>query len=250
MPDGYPGTQKRTIPCNADITEIKPLPSDHPEVKEWHKPCLKLGGTLQWVSQVSRIDIAYALNMCMRCINGASEELYTRMLSILIYLDLTASRKMTFGRNANQSIVQHLIEHSDAVRFDCFKPDDTITFVDTSGGPHPTQCAIVMLFGAYVCAKVSKLESTTLSVCEAEWFGATTGATLLLGTEPLLEFMGIQPSKPMIIFCDNKAACMLSNSNPHHQKDEARGCPPRVLTRAGRRRQRETRTYLHNWELS
>ena len=151
--------------------------------------------------------------MCMRCINGASEELYTRMLSILIYLDLTASRKMTFGRNANQSIVQHLIEHSDAVRFDCFKPDDTITFVDTSGGPHPTQCAIGMLFGAYVCAKVSKLESTTLSVCEAEWFGATTGATLLLGTEPILEFMCIQPSKPMIIFCDNKAACMLSNSN-------------------------------------
>ena len=213
LPDGYPGTQKRTIPCNSDIMDLTALPSDHPEVKTWHKPCLRLGGTLQWVATVARIDIAFALNMCMRCVNGASEELYTKMLSILIYLDLTASRKLIYGRNANQSVIQHLIDHSPAVRFDCFKTDDIITFVDTSGGPYPTQCAILIFHGAYVCAKVSKLESTTLSVCEAEWFGATTGATLLLSLEPLLEFLGTEVSKPMMIFCDNKAACMLSNSN-------------------------------------
>ena len=78
---------------------------------------------------------------------------------------------------------------------------------------YPVQCAIVILFGAYVCGRVSKLDSPTLSVCEAEWFGATTGATALLAIDPIMEFMNVKHRKPMTIFCDNKAACMLSNSN-------------------------------------
>ena len=159
------------------------------------------------------MDIAYALNKCMQCVKGASEDLYHKLTCILIYLDQTSSRRLTYGRQANQGIIHHLIEHSSSIRFDCFKPDDVITFVDTSGGPHPIQCAIIILYGAYVAARVSKLESTTLSVCEAEWFGATTGTTMLLGIEPVLKFLGCTPTKPMLVFCDNKAACMLSNSN-------------------------------------
>ena len=213
LPDGYPGTHKRTVPCQSTILQMEPLPKDHPDIKTWSKPCLRLGGTLQWIACVSRIDIGYALNMCMRCVKGASEELYSTMLAILIYLDLTATRKITYGRNANQGLVQHLIDHTKDIRFDCFGEEDLITFVDTSGGPHPIQCAIVTLFGGYVCARVSKLESTTLSVCEAEWFGATTGATMLMAAMPILEFLNVHFSKPMLIFCDNKAACMLSNSN-------------------------------------
>ena len=33
------------------------------------------------------------------------------------------------------------------------------------------------------------------------------------GIEPVLKFLGCTPTKPMLVFCDNKAACMLSNSN-------------------------------------
>ena len=36
---------------------------------------------------------------------------------------------------------------------------------------------------------------------------------MLLGIEPVLKFLGCTPTKPMLVFCDNKAACMLSNSN-------------------------------------
>ena len=50
-------------------------------------------------------------------------------------------------------------------------------------------------------------------VCEGEWFAATTGAWILQALEPILLFLNLEFKKPFIIFCDNKAACMLSDSN-------------------------------------
>ena len=202
LPEGYPASHKRTVPCASQLQDLRPLPKDHPEIEKWSKPCLTLGGTLQWIAQVTRLDIAFALNTCMRCVGGASEELYSKLLAILIYLDLTAPRKITYGKNANQAIVNNILEHVKAIRFDCFKDEDLLTFVDTSGGPYPIQCAIVVLFGAYIAGRVSKLDSATLSVCESEWFGATTGSTMLLAIEPVLEFMHVQYTKPMTIICD------------------------------------------------
>ena len=61
--------------------------------------------------------------------------------------------------------------------------------------------------------RVSKLTSTVLSVCEAEWHAATTGAARLMAIEPLLEFLEIPHKTPFVILCDNKSACMLSDSD-------------------------------------
>ena len=77
LPDGYPSSYKRTVPCSADIQNLEPLPKNHPDIEKWYKPSLQLGGTLQWIAQVTRLDIAFALNTCMRRIGGASEELCT-----------------------------------------------------------------------------------------------------------------------------------------------------------------------------
>ena len=94
-----------------------------------------------------------------------------------------------------------------------FAEGDPITFVDTGGGPKPTQCILVFMYGGFISTKISQLSSTTLSQCESEWFGATTGATTLLGLEPCLNFLNLKYKKPFVILCDNKAACMLSDSN-------------------------------------
>ena len=45
------------------------------------------------------------------------------------------------------------------------------------------------------------------------WFGATNGTTSLMALEPVLSFLKVDFKKPMIVLCDNKAACMLSESN-------------------------------------
>ena len=75
------------------------------------------------------------------------------------------------------------------------------------------QCALVTHHGAIVAARTSRVSSTTLSQCETEWFGATAGAALLQAIEPVLSFMGNEHGLPMVLLCDNKAACLLSDSN-------------------------------------
>ena len=127
--------------------------------------------------------------------------------------DQTAGRRITYGRQANDRVVKCVVEHAPSIRFDCFKEEDVITFVDTSWGTRPIQCALVVAFGSYISGRVTKIEAATLSTCEAEWYGATMGTTMLMALGPVFDFLGIKPSKPSLIFCDNKSACMLSNSN-------------------------------------
>ena len=74
-------------------------------------------------------------------------------------------------------------------------------------------CVLVMLYGGPVLTRVARLTSTSLSLCENEWFGATLAATSDMAMGPILAFMGIQYRRPMVILCDNKAACMLSDSD-------------------------------------
>ena len=213
LPDGYTGSKRRVVPCDPTISDLKPLEKGDPEIDKWQKPCLRLGGSLNWVIHFTRLDCAFALNCCMRCINGASEPVYQAMLNLLIFLDLTADRKITYGYLADAPLKRNVIEHAPDIRHDIFSEGDPVTFVDTGGGPRPNQCVGCFMFGGLVAGKVSRLTTTTLSQCESEWFGATTGATIVLGLEPLLQFFNIRFKKPFILLCDNKAACMLSDSN-------------------------------------
>ena len=213
FPEGINAARKRTLPGDKEILELKPLEADNPLVSKWKKPCQKLGGSLNWVACFTRPDVSMYLNLCMRCVGGAHEGVYQALLDILVFLHNTADRKITYGYNADAHLRRLVIEGSDGLRHDVFKEGDPITFVDTSGGTHPMMCAIVTLYGGIVAARISKLACTVLSVCEAEWFGATTGATILIASEDIMNFMKVNFQKPMLIFCDNKAACLLSDSN-------------------------------------
>ena len=97
-------------------------------------------------------------------------------------LQVTADRKITYGYLADSPIKRSIIENASDVRHDVFTEGDPITFVDTGGGPKPNQCVICMLFGGLVAGKVSKLDVTTLSTCESEWFGGADFATQRNGT--------------------------------------------------------------------
>ena len=135
------------------------------------------------------------------------------MLDILIFLAQTADRKITAGYNADAHVRQLIIENADEIRHDVFRDNDPITFVDTGGESKPMQCVFVIWHGMLVACRISSLKCTVLSVCEGEWFGATTGAAVLQALEPVLEFLNAESQKPNLIFCDNKASCMLSSSN-------------------------------------
>ena len=205
--------KERVTPYLTGLMDLQPLREDHPDVKIWQKPCLRLAGALNWIAQFTRPDICFPLNMCMRCIAGAHEEVYRALLQILGYLAKTANKRLTYGRDVDPPLRDHILSHTRNLRIDVFLPGDPLTFVDAGGGVKPTQCAYIYLFGGIVSTRVSRLTSTVLSICEGEWFGATAGASRLMAIEPLLEFLEIPHKKPFVIFCDNKAACQLSDSD-------------------------------------
>ena len=205
--------KKRSTPYITGLIDMQPLREDHPEAQKWRNPCLRLAGALNWIASFTRPDISFPLNMCMRCIVGAHEDVYRALLHILGYLVSTADKCLTFGKGVDEPLREHILTHTRNLRFDIFQPGDPLTFVDAGGGVKPTQCALTYLFGGIVSARVAKLTSTVLSICEGEWFGATAGASRLMALEPLLQFLEVPHKKPFVIFCDNKAACMLSDSD-------------------------------------
>ena len=170
--------KKRVTPYAGGLIDLQPLREDHPEAVKWRNPCLRIAGALNWVAAFTRPDICFPLNMCMRCIVGAHEGVYDALLHILGYLVNTAEKRLAFGRDVDAPLKEHILGHTRNLRFDVFQSGDPLTFVDAGGGVKPTQCAFVYLFGGIVSARVSKLTSTVLSICEGEWSGATAAGGL------------------------------------------------------------------------
>ena len=97
---------------------------------------------------------------------------------------------------------------------DPWKDMDVLWMCDASqGGERPMHCAIGFIGGSPFCWKIGRLTSTTLSSCEAEWFGQTTGAMSMQAMMPLFEFMKLNLTLPIISFCDNGSAVKLSNAD-------------------------------------
>ena len=205
--------KKRATPYAPGLIDLQALREDHPETLKWKAPCLRLAGALNWIAAFTRPDVCFALNMCMRCVVGAHEGVYNALLHILGYLSKTASHRITYGRGVDAPLRAHVLASAPGLHSDVLQPGDPITFVDAGGGSKPTQCAFLFLFGGIVSIRVAKLACTVLSICEAEYFGATAGASRLMAIDPLLEFLHIPYQKPFLILCDNKAACQLSDNN-------------------------------------
>ena len=205
--------KKRATPYAPGLIDLQALREDHPETLKWKAPCLRLAGALNWIAAFTRPDVCFALNMCMRCVVGAHEGVYNALLHILGYLSKTASYRITYGRGVDTPLRAHVLASAPGLHSDVLQPGDPITFVDAGGGSKPTQCAFLFLFGGIVSMRVAKLACTVLSICEAEYFGATAGASRLMAIDPLLDFLHIPYQKPFLILCDNKAACQLSDNN-------------------------------------
>ena len=214
FPDGIPDkSQKRTLPADQTFGNIAILAPDDPEAIKWRRPCLQLAGCLNWVCRCTRPDIAFPLRLCMHAVQGASDALYRNLLKILAFLSNTADWAIHYGPAAHVALLDHLAEHAPSFRPKMVLPMDPITFADTNGNPDPGVSVLIFLHGGYICGRVKKLNLTTLSQYESEYFGATAAASMLMALEHSLTFYRPPFEKPFLIFCDNKAVCELAQSN-------------------------------------
>ena len=81
------------------------------------------------------------------------------------------------------------------------------------GKPKPMAGHVLYAWGGPWAWKSAKLPSTPISTCEGEWFAAARLAMAIQAEKPVAEFMGVPMTDPVPIYCDNKAACLLAESN-------------------------------------
>ena len=70
-----------------------------------------------------------------------------------------------------------------------------------------------MLAGGPLSWSAYRSPVTPLSSCEGEYIAATKATTTTKGLRGLATFFGMDEEAATIVFCDNAAACMVSESN-------------------------------------
>ena len=75
------------------------------------------------------------------------------------------------------------------------------------------QCSFGMVYGGPFSWRIGRLQLTSLSSCEAEWFAATTAAVYIQAYEELFGFIDAGIILPIIIICDNAGTVVLSDND-------------------------------------
>ena len=80
------------------------------------------------------------------------------------------------------------------------------------------QCALIFVGDCLVAYRFCRFASTSVSVCEAEWFGQSLACLLLQGLMPALNFMLVEYRLPIISFCDCLSAVQISESESTNKR--------------------------------
>lgn len=196
------------------VEELSQSDRESDATRMWRRRCMSLGGKLNYVAMGSRPDIAGALSMVMRHVAGANREVYQALLKVARYLVATKEYAVHLGARPPEAFVKNIIEHCKHIDHNPWTRTSLAVFCDASqGGPRAMRSAIIMFEGAPIAWRIGRLQSTTLSSAEAEWFAQTAGATVLQAMAPTMDFMGIHPQRPVLSFCDNKAAVLIAEAD-------------------------------------
>ncbi|KAK4383113.1 Secreted RxLR effector protein [Sesamum angolense] len=148
-------------------------------------------GSIQYVAQCTRRDIAYALSVMSRDQACAGEAHWTAVKTILKYLRRTKDVFLVY--DGGELILEGFSDAS-------FQSDDDDA---------KSQSGFVFkLNGGVVAWKSSKQDTAADSTREAEYIAASEAAKEAVWMKNYIKELGVVPSiaEPVVIFCDNNGA--------------------------------------------
>jgi hypothetical protein len=163
-------------------------------------------GVLLWIATITRPDVAYAVSMLARFVSQPQAKHLETALGVLTYLYHTRDRKLTLGSQGKRIIIPP----------DQPIPKGLVSITDSSWGDEKPAYGHVCYYNGSAISWVSRrIKTTPLSSCEAEYCGSTEAAISLVHNQGLVAdifgYAGANaPGLPMPIYCDNTAACQLS----------------------------------------
>jgi hypothetical protein len=205
---GTPDCKKtRVVPSIEDILLLQPIKDEHPV----HEQYRALVGKLLWISIISRPDIAFAVSYLARFNAAGGAAHFAHLVRIVDYLAATRRKKIVYRREVKGKLSSHLDENCQ----ESIGPiwHKLISFSDAShGGEKPMAGTCHFIAGGPVAWGAFRLRSTPISVSEGEYGAATKAAVTLIALNETLAFTGFASEAPSVIFCDNQAAVLLSES--------------------------------------
>ncbi|KAL0448751.1 UNVERIFIED_CONTAM: hypothetical protein Slati_1431500 [Sesamum latifolium] len=160
-------------------------------------------GSIQYVVQCTKPNIAYALSVMSRYQACGGVAHWGAVKSILKYLKRTKDMFLIYG--GGELILEG---YSDA----SFQWDDDDA---------KSQSGFVFkLNGGVVTLKSSKQDTTADSTTEAEYIAASKAAKEAVWMKNYIQELGVVPSiaEPVVIFCDNKGAIAQAKEQRSHHR--------------------------------
>ncbi|KAL0416707.1 UNVERIFIED_CONTAM: Secreted RxLR effector protein [Sesamum latifolium] len=162
-------------------------------------------GSIQYVVQCTRPDVAYALSVTSRYQACVGEAHWSAVKMILKYLKRTKDMFLIYG--SGELILE---AYSDA------------SFQSDEDDAKSQSGFIFKLNGDLVAWKSSKKATTMDFTTKAEYIAASEAAKKAIWMKNYIQELGVVPSivKPVVIFCDNNGAIAQANEprSHHHSK--------------------------------
>ena len=205
-----PDKGSRVNPASETLIKLEPGDTGNPNLLY-----RKGVGMLAWLVAISRPDLAYTQSMLARYSGCGGESHLKCLIHAVQYLQRTKSYSLTYRKQGSDKLLDNIQAHS-KFRPEALDAEDLISFTDaSSGGEKPMAGEVHFLAGGPVAWRSGRLSDTPLNSAEAEYVAASRAATTTIVLRSTISFFITRERapRPTVMFCDNLAAVMLSDSN-------------------------------------
>lgn len=173
-------------------------------------PCRNVIGSIMYAMLCTRPDLCYAISLLSRYQAKGSENLWKLLKRLLRYIKGTIDYKLIFRKTSrskiNENDIEPLLCYADA------------SFATNDPEARSTTGYLLKTFEQNLVMWASRRQSTVaLSTMIAEYNALCEATRDVIWARQLMSFLGINISKPTIIYQDN-ASCIAIAKNPVNHK--------------------------------
>ena len=177
-------------------------------------------GSLLWLANGTRPNIAYAVNQVARYMDNPGPQHWEAVLRIIQYLKGSQDKGIVFTGD---------VTGKDTSGYFSYPKADANIFVDADHAGHKDDRRSVtgyvfMLSGGPISWQSRSQTTVALSSMEAEYMAACAATQESLWLAMLMEQMGIEISRPIILKEDNKACIAFSKNPGDHKRSKHIDC--------------------------
>ena len=159
-------------------------------------------GSLIYLSNKTRPDIAYSVGILARRMSKPTEYFYGLSKRVMRYLSGTRELKLTYNK------VKPIAGFSDS------------SYADDKNDRMSTSGYVFMMNGGAISWRSSKQRSVALSSMEAEYVALSNAAREGLFLKQLMYDIELGPKRPIIIYEDNQSAIKTSQNRIHNNRSK------------------------------